>query len=141
MRKRSAPYPMLTTFDAPRFNTTCTVRTRSNTPLQSLTMANDQTMIENARSLGARLIAHSRDDAERIEFASWLCFSRQPELRERRRLLKFVETVRQDFREDPESARVLIGEPSLVETDAVEKAVWYTVARALMNLDEFITRE
>ena len=33
---RSAPYPMLTTFDVPRFNTTCTSRVRSNTPIQAL---------------------------------------------------------------------------------------------------------
>ncbi len=33
---RSAPYPMLTTFDTPVFNVACTFRQRSNTPLQSL---------------------------------------------------------------------------------------------------------
>ena len=37
---RSSPHPMLSTFDAPRFNVTCTRRSRSNTPLQSLMVAN-----------------------------------------------------------------------------------------------------
>src|SRR5690606_37047121 len=32
---RSAPYPLLSTFDAPDFSTVCTQRVRSNTPLQS----------------------------------------------------------------------------------------------------------
>ena len=38
---RSAPYPTLTTFDSPDFQSVCTRRQRSNTPLQALTMAND----------------------------------------------------------------------------------------------------
>ena len=53
---RSAPYPMLTTFDTPRFNTTCTRRMRSNTPLQALTLANDEAMLETARALGRRSV-------------------------------------------------------------------------------------
>ena len=39
---RSAPHPLLTTFDATDFNTTCTRRPRSDTPLQSLNLANLQ---------------------------------------------------------------------------------------------------
>ena len=38
---RSAPYPLLTTFDSPEFSTVCTRRSRSNTPLQALAVAND----------------------------------------------------------------------------------------------------
>jgi len=53
---RSAPYPMLTTFDAPDFQSVCTHRVRSNTPLQSLTMANDKALFEMAQGLARRLL-------------------------------------------------------------------------------------
>ena len=48
---RSAPYPLFTTFDAPDFQTVCTRRARSNTPLQALTVANDPAFLEIARAL------------------------------------------------------------------------------------------
>ncbi|NIP96421.1 MAG: DUF1553 domain-containing protein, partial [Akkermansiaceae bacterium] len=53
---RSAPYPLLSTFDAPDFQTTCTRRARSNTPLQALTIANDPAFLEIAQGLAARLM-------------------------------------------------------------------------------------
>jgi hypothetical protein len=53
---RSAPYPTLTTFDSPDFQSVCTRRQRSNTPLQALTMANDAAMYELAQELAARAL-------------------------------------------------------------------------------------
>ena len=49
--KRSAPYPALTVFDAPDGTSTCTRRIRSNTPLQALTLLNDQAFLEMAQGL------------------------------------------------------------------------------------------
>lgn len=53
---RSAPYPLLTTFDAPEFSTVCTRRSRSNTPLQALAIANDPMFIELAQKLTIRVL-------------------------------------------------------------------------------------
>ncbi len=55
---RSAPYPLFGTFEAPDFQTTCTRRTRSNTPLQALTIANDTAFM--MLELNARVIEASR---------------------------------------------------------------------------------
>ena len=46
---RSAPHPGLTVFDAPDATSACTRRNRSDTPLQALTLLNDQAFFECAR--------------------------------------------------------------------------------------------
>ena len=53
---RSAPYPGLALFDAPDATTTCTRRTRSDSPLQALTLLNDETYIEFERALAKRIL-------------------------------------------------------------------------------------
>jgi len=133
---------MLTTFDVPRFNTTCTRRTRSNTPLQSLTMANDETMLEFAQALGRRLAKQlSNSDNERIDYGYLLCFSRYPDEVERNELLNFLAQQRREFENSPEAATKIVGDKVPEGVSVNETAAWTTLARVLMNLDEFITRE
>jgi hypothetical protein len=136
---RSAPYPMLTTFDSPVFNTTCTFRQRSNTPLQALTMANDEGMVEVSRALGKRIYEHADNDGDRLEFAFQLCFSRSPESYELERLTRYTLQQRQAYMEAPEQARQLVGDTAV--EPVTEAATWSSIARVLLNLDEFITRE
>jgi hypothetical protein len=132
---------MLTTFDSPQFNTTCTMRVRSNTPLQSLTMANDQAMLEHVRALGCRLLEFSSDDQAKIEHAYQLCFARMPDPHEHETLLQFVIAQRGDFKASPADAKAFAGAADSEPESSVELAVWTAVARVLLNLDEFITRE
>ena len=119
---RSAPYPMLETFDVPNFNATCTRRDRSNTPLQSLSISNSAAMFELATAFGNRIFTRDieGDDAG-IEFAFRECFARQPTTAERDALINYLMQSRTRFED--------------------EQKAWVAVARLLMNLDEFITRE
>ena len=48
---RAEEYPMIRTFDGPGRDFACTRRTRSNTPLQALTLANDPAFVEIARAI------------------------------------------------------------------------------------------
>jgi len=115
---RSAPHPSLTVFDAPDASSACTRRNRSNTPLQALTLLNDQGQYEFAQALAARVLREGgADDTERLRYAFRLCLARQPREREQQRL----------------------GE--LLAREGRGAEAWVTVARVLLNLDEFITRE
>jgi mono/diheme cytochrome c family protein len=137
--KRSAPYPMLTTFDSPVFNSTCTFRQRSNTPLQSLTMANDEVMVEFARALGERIYRRQSTDQGRIDFAYRLCFSRPADEVEMKRLARYVDQQRESFVKTPQDAEEFAGKSSV--KPVAEAAAWTALARVLLNLDEFVTRE
>jgi hypothetical protein len=117
---RSAPHPDLTVFDAPEALATCTRRNRSNTPLQALTLLNDQGFYEFAQALAGRILRDCQgEDGERIAYAFRLCLGRPPSPRERQTLEQLL-------------ARQRAKEP---------KDAWTSVARVLLNLDEFITRE
>ncbi|ODT98534.1 MAG: hypothetical protein ABS79_05745, partial [Planctomycetes bacterium SCN 63-9] len=53
---RATPHPFLTVFDAPNGTQSCTRRLRSNTPLQALTLLNDQSSIEISEALAGRIL-------------------------------------------------------------------------------------
>ena len=123
---RSAPHPMLTTFDSPSFNTTCTRRVRSNTPLQSLTMANDLAMVEAAQAMASRLLRETdpdADDRDLVTRAFRIAFSRHPDEQEIGELTRFLERQRQAFAKAPDQAARLAGvatNDSDVERDDVK---------------------
>ena len=139
--KRTAPYAAFTTFDAPNSDTTCVRRERSNTPLQALTLLNDAVFVEASRAVARRVLTQgltSLDD--RIRYAFRLNLSRQPREDEVKMLADF---------HDRQLARFQAGEADAVKVagtgsgglDPHELAAWTTVARALLNLDEMITKE
>ena len=139
---RSSLYPAMTVFDFPDANVTCTRRVRSNTPLQSLTLANDLTFVEFSRGLTSRLLATPMsDDSQRITLACELCLSRTPSSQELARLRGYLDEQRTHFASDPKSATDFAPKPLPHDITAPEAAAWMAVSRVLMNLDEFITRE
>jgi hypothetical protein len=148
-RRRSTPYPMLSTFDVPEGNTACVRRTRSNTPLQALMTLNEPMAMEAARSLARRALADGGStDAERIAYAFRRCVSRPPSAAERDVLVRLLEKQRQRFADgwvsSWEVATGIKGErPADLPTGAspTQLAAYTVVARVLLNLDETITKE
>jgi hypothetical protein len=130
---RSAPYPALTVFDAPSSTTTCTRRIRSNTPLQALTVLNDEAFFEIAQALGNRVLREGGDnDLERIRYACRVCLGRHPSAAEEQRLVQLLAEELHSPADVPSAAGV---------AEHAYTAAWTSLARVLLNLDEFITRE
>jgi len=139
---RGTPYPFLKAFDAPDSNSTCTRRDRSNTPLQALMLLNDEAFFEAAQALAARILreAGPEDDA-RLRHGFRLCLLREPNEVELKALTELLAAERADNE----------GDAAMLETPALkrmptgvavrEALAWTTLARALLNTDEFITRE
>jgi hypothetical protein len=140
---RATPHPALMVFDAPNSMAACTRRNRSNTPLQALTLLNDGAFVEFARHLAVRVLTSPATyDDERIGLAFRLCLSREPGPTELSRLAELLVQQRAGFQAEPdEAAALLAGDAPPRGIAPTELAAWMSVARVLMNLDEFITRE
>ena len=125
---RSAPHPGLIVFDSPDATLACTRRNRSNTPLQALTLLNDQAHYEFAQGLAKRILRECADDeTTRLRFAFRLCLGRAPNLWEQQRLIDLLNQER--------------AESAAATSEEKQMDAWTSVARVLLNLDEFITRE
>ena len=131
---------MLTVFDAPDAFSTCTRRIRSNTPLQALSLLNDQASFEFAEYLAARVLRDAPADA-RIQYAFQLCLARRPEADELSKLSELCAQQMESFRRSPDEMEPWQELASRSGVKAEELAAWTTVGRVLLNLDETITRE
>ena len=108
--KRTMPHPAMTGFDAPD-REFCTVRrSRTNTPLQALTLWNEPGYLEAARQLGARVLREggAGDRAQAI-YAFRLATGRRPNGSEARLLTDTFARLRADFAAHPDDAAKLIG--------------------------------
>ncbi len=141
--QRTFLQPSLMAFDAPSREQCTAERAVSNTPLQSLVLLNDPSYVEAARALAARMMASSKDDAERIDFAFYQAFSRAASGEERTALLDLLKSQRARFVSEPDRASELLSigiSPLPRRADKMELAAWTMTARALLNKHEFLMR-
>jgi hypothetical protein len=117
--KRTAPFAMSTTFDAPTGESCLARRDVSNSPLQALTLLNDQMFMEAAQAMAKQVIAESQTDDERLNNIFRRCATRPAAADELTMLKAFLQKQRD---------KKLEGE-----------ALWAAVCRAALNLDEAIT--
>jgi hypothetical protein len=112
--QRSLPHPQLMNFDAPSSMVTCSRRSRSTTPLQALNLLNAPEFEQAAQALGARVERERPGDFdEQVRYAFELCLARRPSA----------------------------DEVALLKRYYALRGSWAGIATALLNLDEFITRE
>jgi len=144
--QRTSPHPQLAMFDAPDSNTACVRRERSNTPLQSLTIWNDSVFVECAQAFAKRtLVDEKNDTTSRLRFAFRTALAREPESGELEDLKRLYEISRSIYARDDAGRSLARGAAAGINlpdgVDETELAAWLAVTRALINLDEFITRE
>ena len=139
--KRTAPFAMFNTFDAPSGEACVVRRERSNTPLQALTLLNDQVFLEAAQAFGLWALQTAGSDREKIRgmFQRSLC--RPPTEHEVQTLAQFVATQRARMEKGELNPSALAGVSSATGPGELrERAVWTLLARVLFNLDEFINQ-
>jgi len=143
--KRALPFPAMLAFDAPPAEVSCTRRVRSNTPLQALVTLNEKTFVQAAQAMGLRVMKEGGpDNAARARYAFRLATGRPPTERELKSLLNFWDEQYRYFEDRTADAlQVALADPKTIppEVNLHKVAAWAMVSRAILNLDETITRE
>jgi Protein of unknown function (DUF1553)/Protein of unknown function (DUF1549)/Planctomycete cytochrome C len=141
--QRAFLHPSLLNFDAPT-REECTVsRVNSNTPLQALDLLNDPIYVEAARVFAERILETRRALDARVDWAVLRALGRPVSPLERGILEDLYRSSLEHFRAAPADARGLIhtGEaPVPANLQPAEFAAMTTVARAILNMHETITR-
>lgn len=141
---RTFLHPSLSAFDAPTREECSVARPRSNTPLQALVLLNDPTYVEAARVFAGRVTREGGGSpSERLAFAFGEILGRKPRAAEEKILLGLFEKHLAQYKAEAEAAKqvIQVGESKATEgIDAIELAAWTSVARAILNLHETISR-
>jgi hypothetical protein len=143
--KRTAAPPSMLLFDAPN-REVCTVkRSRTNTPLQALSLLNEVTFVESARRLAERILTEGgTGNADRMTFGFRLVTARKPSPDELQILQDGLNADLARFtakKSDAESLLAFGDTKSSAVLNQSELAAWTLTANVLLNLDEVVTRE
>ena len=110
----------------------------SNSPLQALTLLNDPVFEQVAQALGRTLAAEKAPVEARAAHLFRRCLTRPPSAAELEMLVKFYQNQSARLAKKELNAAAIAG-PG--EGNVNERAAWTTVTRALLNLDETISKE
>jgi Protein of unknown function (DUF1553)/Protein of unknown function (DUF1549)/Planctomycete cytochrome C len=135
--KRTAPFAMATTFDAPSGEVCVARREVSNTPLQALTLLNDPVFEEAAQAMGRLMAAQDGPVAAQVDRLFRHCLTRAPDPDEVSQLSRFFLAQKRRFELKELDAAKIAG-PGMGE--ASKRAAWTVLSRVLLNLDEAVTK-
>jgi hypothetical protein len=135
--KRSAPYPSMLSFDGTS-REVCTVRRiRTNTPLQALNLLNDSVYIEAAQHFAQRIKNLVPENmSKQISKGYELAFNKSISAEQQKVFEKLYNKAFAKYSQDSLKAEQITGDK---KADPAAAAL-FMVATALLNTDEFLTK-
>tara|TARA_Y100000310_G_C19992416_1_gene494730 strand:- start:6 stop:455 length:450 start_codon:yes stop_codon:yes gene_type:complete len=133
--KRTAPFAAFTTFDAPSGEGCVVRRNRSNTPLQALTLLNDDMFVELVQLLSREAVKLPGD--ARVGFFFRKLLTRSPTSAERVLTQEFLRAQRERLGQGELDAAQIMGKKNATD----ELAALALLARVIMNLDETLNKQ
>lgn len=131
--KRSIPFPTFATFDAPSREFCNPRRLVSNTPLQALTMLNDEAFAEAAAGLARRMKYDTEGTvSEKISTGYRIATARDPDQGRLDELVGLFDKLEAEYKSKPELHKGMAGSP--------DGAAFTIVAQVILNLDEVLTK-
>jgi hypothetical protein len=119
--KRTTPFAMLAAFDAPSGEACLARREASNSPLQALTLLNDEMFLEMAKHLGSEAAKREGSLEDRLTWVWRRCLTRPPTSEERQLFVTWAANLSADRKHS-------------------EEIILQQFARSLFNVDEMVTK-
>jgi hypothetical protein len=142
--KRTAAPPTMLLFDSAG-REVCTVkRSRSNTPMQALSLLNEVTFVEAARKLAEQSLRQPGDNDAKLAWTFRKVVRRDATPAELAVLRKGLDKRLATYAADATLAPKLLAtgvSPAATDLDRNQLAAWTATANILLNLDETVTRE
>ena len=142
--KRTAAPPTMLLFDSAG-REVCTVkRSRSNTPMQALSLLNEVTFVEAARKLAEQSLRQPGDNDAKLAWTFRKVVRRDATVAELSVLRKGLEKRLATYAADPTLAPKLLAQglsPLPTDLERNQLAAWTATTNVLLNLDETVTRE
>ena len=142
--KRTAAPPTMLLFDSAG-REVCTVkRSRSNTPMQALSLLNEVTFVEAARKLAEQSLRQPGDNDAKLAWTFRKVVRRDATPAELTVLRKGLDKRLSTYAADATLAPKLLAQglsKAAADLDPNQLAAWTATANILLNLDETVTRE
>jgi hypothetical protein len=131
--RRTTPYPSMISFDSPSREFCVSRRIRTNTPLQALITLNDPVYLETSIAFAERMGEAAPDDPDQAIRAGYkMALCKEPDAETVEILMDLYHNANTELKAELVSS----GEYQSDQMDAMA-----VVANAIMNLDEFVTKE
>ena len=134
--RRTGPYPSMFNFDSPSREVCVARRIRTNTPLQSLVLLNDPVFVEASNHLAKRAFNETQNAENQIIMCYQSALQHEPNQKDLKALVNLYEITLENFRKNPREIKAY-----LKGNQKPELAALSVVANAIINLDEFITKQ
>jgi hypothetical protein len=134
--RRTGPYPSMFNFDSPSREVCVARRIRTNTPLQSLVLLNDPVFVEASNFLAKKAFAKKQDSENQIIMCYQTALQHEPNRKDLKALMNLYDLSLENFKKNPKEMKAYLKDNSKPELAALS-----VVANAIINLDEFVTKQ
>lgn len=142
--RRSLPYPMLQSFDMANAQQVHSKRDITTTPLQALTLYNDDQVFQWSQALAARVLNETgKDESAQVERLFEILFARKPDAEEKNMLLSFLDNHEKVIVEKASDGKFEIAVPSGVKDkvqNPVRAAAFVDLVHTVANSNDFVYR-
>jgi Protein of unknown function (DUF1553)/Protein of unknown function (DUF1549)/Planctomycete cytochrome C len=134
--RRTGPYPSMFNFDSPSREVCVARRIRTNTPLQSLVLLNDPVFVEASNYLAKKAFTKTQGSENQIIICYQSALQHEPNHKDLKALMNLYEVTLENFKKNPKEIKAYLKDNSKPELAALS-----VVANAIINLDEFVTKQ
>jgi hypothetical protein len=140
--RRAVPYPMLDAFDMSSPQQVHSKRDVTTTPLQALTLYNDDQVFQWSQALAGRVIREAGDDdSARLARLYQIMFARTPDTTEKQTLLAFLDShakvIQNQTGEGSKKLALPVGLKQQETANPVREAAFVDLVHAVVNSSDF----